>query len=246
MPTSTVSGKNQITLPVNLTRQLGIQPGDKLAIEIIGREIVIIPEPDSWVQYFKGSMQGAYGQNREQADRLIAEERASWETVLPQSASEHNHGVPTTYSQQPATTDYSTIEKRSTGAPSTYGQGRATPARLIAEEGGTWETTPVGSQEWKKRFEDLYYTDSSVRAIAAVLLELPYHIGTLAVIEILVPKSLTEKHSQYGNNETLLSFTLGKLTSQRWVRRIQGTSPSEDQFRLDSEIAKLLSELDTR
>ena len=246
MPTSTVSGKNQITLPVNLTRQLGIQPGDKLTIEIIGGELVIIPQPDSWVQYFQGSMKGTYGQSKEQADRLIAEERASWETALPQSASEHNHGVPTTYSQQPATTGHPITEKRSSGDPITYRQGRPAPARMIAEEGTAWETTPVGSLEWRNRFEDLYYTDSSVRAIAAVLLELPYHIGTLAVIEILVPKNLTEKHSQYGNNETLLTSTLGKLTSQRWVRRIQGTSLSEDQFRLDSEIARLLSELDTR
>ena len=245
MPTSTVSGKNQITLPVNLTRQLGIQPGDKLTIEIIGGEIVIIPQPDSWVQYFKGSMKGTYGQSREQADRLIAEERASWETS-PQPASDHKHDIPTTYSRNPETTGHPITEKRSSGAPFTYRQGRSAPARMIAEEGGAWETTPVGSLEWRNRFEDLYYTDSSVRAIAAVLLELPYHIGTLAVIEILVPKTLTEKHSQYGNNETLLTSTLGKLTSQRWVRRIQGISPSEDQFRLDSEIARLLSELDTR
>ena len=245
MPTSTVSGKNQITLPVNLTRQLGIQPGDKLTIEIIGGELVIIPQPDSWVQYFQGSMKGTYGQSREQADRLIAEERASWETS-PQPASDHKHDIPTTYSRNPETTGHPITEKRSGGAPFTYRQGRSAPARMIAEEGGAWETTPVGSLEWRNRFEDLYYTDSSVRAIAAVLLELPYHIGTLAVIEILVPKTLTEKHSQYGNNETLLSVTLGKLTSQRWVRRIQGTSSSEDQFRLDSEIARLLSELDAR
>ena len=245
MPTSTVSGKNQITLPVNLTRQLGIQPGDKLAIEIIGGELVIIPQPDSWVQYFQGSMKGTYGQSKEQADRLIAEERASWETS-PQPASEHKHDIPTTYSRNPETTGHPITEKRSSGDPITYRQGRPAPARMIAEEGTAWETTPVGSLEWRNRFEDLYYTDSSVRAIAAVLLELPYHIGTLAVIEILVPKNLTEKHSQYGNNETLLTSTLGKLTSQRWVRRIQGTSPSEDQFRLDSEIARLLSELDAR
>ena len=245
MPTSTVSGKNQITLPVNLTRQLGIQPGDKLAIEIIGGELVIIPQPDSWVQYFQGSMKGTYGQSKEQADRLIAEERASWE-ASPPPASDHKHDIPTTYSRNPETTGHPITEKRSSGDPITYRQGRPAPARMIAEEGTAWETTPVGSLEWRNRFEDLYYTDSSVRAIAAVLLELPYHIGTLAVIEILVPKNLTEKHSQYGNNETLLTSTLGKLTSQRWVRRIQGTSPSEDQFRLDSEIARLLSELDAR
>ena len=246
MPTSTVSGKNQITLPVNLTRQLGIQPGDKLTIEIIGGELVIIPQPDSWVQYFQGSMKGTYGQSREQADRLIAEERASWETS-PQPASDHKHDIPTTYSRNPETTGHPITEKRSGGAPFTYRQGRSAPARMIAEEGGAWETTPVGSLEWRNRFEDLYYTDSSVRAIAAVLLELPYHIGTLAVIEILVPKN------PYGEAQPIRKQRNAPL------RPPSANSPpnagcgvskepasSEDQFRLDSEIARLLSELDAR
>lgn len=179
MPTATVSSKNQITLPVSITRQLGIQAGDKVAIEVIGREIIIVPEPDSWVQHFKGSMRGIYTQGGQTVQRYVAEERASW------------------------------------------------------------ETGPSDTREWLKRFEDLYYTDGTVRTLADTLLEQPDHVATLTELEGLVSDGGASLASRRDDG-ALVASTLTRLTAQRWVRRISAADPAADHYRLDREIAAVL------
>ncbi|MCY4581585.1 MAG: AbrB/MazE/SpoVT family DNA-binding domain-containing protein [Chloroflexi bacterium] len=74
----TVSGKNQITIPVAILREVGINPGDRMAAAVIDGDIVLIKEPESWVEYFQGSMRGAYGGSRESIDRYVLRERESW------------------------------------------------------------------------------------------------------------------------------------------------------------------------
>lgn len=79
MPTVTLSSKNQITLPVEVVRALGLQAGDKIVAEVIDGRIVLLPKPANWADYFKGSLKGTWGATAEEADRYVAEERQSWE-----------------------------------------------------------------------------------------------------------------------------------------------------------------------
>jgi AbrB family looped-hinge helix DNA binding protein len=82
MPTATLSGKYQITIPMKIVRTLGLKPGDKIAIEQIEDRIVMLKEPANWVDYFTGRLKGVYGSTVEEIDRYVAEERASWERPL--------------------------------------------------------------------------------------------------------------------------------------------------------------------
>lgn len=76
--TATLSSKNQITLPVAMVRRLGLEPGRKLMLRLEGDRIVLRPEPEDWVEYFRGSMKGVYGKTREEMDAYVRKERASW------------------------------------------------------------------------------------------------------------------------------------------------------------------------
>ena len=78
MPTVTVSGKHQITLPMDIVRALQIQPGGKLVVDLIEDRIVAMPEPASWARHYLGSARGIYGGTKQRVDRYVAEERASW------------------------------------------------------------------------------------------------------------------------------------------------------------------------
>ncbi len=77
MATVTLSSKHQVTLPVDMVRSLGLKTGDKLVVELIDDHIVLLPQPESWTDYFRGSLKGVYGSTIEEIDRYIAEERAS-------------------------------------------------------------------------------------------------------------------------------------------------------------------------
>ena len=79
MATVTLFSKHQVTLPVDIVRTLGLQAGDKLVAELIDDHIVLLPQPESWVDYFVGSMKGIYGSTREEIDRYIAEVRYGWD-----------------------------------------------------------------------------------------------------------------------------------------------------------------------
>ena len=79
MATITLSSKHQVTLPVDIVRSLGLKAGDKLVAELIDDRIVLLPQPDSWTDYFIGSMKGVYGSTKEEIDRYIAEVRYGWD-----------------------------------------------------------------------------------------------------------------------------------------------------------------------
>ena len=72
---STISSKNQITLPAHLLREIGIGPGDRLAISREGNRIVMRPRPRDWVEYHGGSLRGVYGSTPEQIEAYIRELR---------------------------------------------------------------------------------------------------------------------------------------------------------------------------
>jgi antitoxin ChpS len=79
MPTVTISSKHQITLPMEIVRGLGLKPGGKLVVELIDDHLVLLPEPESWVDYFKGSLKGVYGSTVEEIDKYIDDLRDSHE-----------------------------------------------------------------------------------------------------------------------------------------------------------------------
>ena len=177
MRTVTVSSKNQITIPVAILREVGINPGDRIAAAVIDGDIVLVKEPENWVQYFQGSMAGAYGGTKESIDRYVLRERQSWYEPLSEHIS---------------------------------------------------DTDP---REWCKQFEDLYATDSDVRAVADTLMDCPYHVATFPDLEWLIPEN---------GHPTDLPRTLDKLTSSRWVRRLPAQDEEPERYRLDGEIAASL------
>jgi len=74
-PMSTISSKNQITLPAQLLRELGLTPGDRLAITREGNRLVLRARPRDWVRYHAGSLAGVYGRSREEMDEYVRELR---------------------------------------------------------------------------------------------------------------------------------------------------------------------------
>ena len=82
MPKTTLSSKYQITLPARLVRELGLQPGDKLAVELEDGHLVLHPQPKDWVAYTAGSMPGYYGKTKEEIDAYLREVRGDWGTYL--------------------------------------------------------------------------------------------------------------------------------------------------------------------
>ncbi|MDE2837200.1 MAG: AbrB/MazE/SpoVT family DNA-binding domain-containing protein [Chloroflexota bacterium] len=172
MRTITVSSKNQVTIPVSILREVGIHPGDRMAVAAIDGEIVLIREPEDWAQYFQVGTRGAHDASEEGAD----------------------HPAPP--------------ERRTGNGP--VGQG--------------------DTREWRKQFEDLYATDSEVRAVADTLMDCPYHVATFPDLEWLVQNG----------HPTHLARTLDTLTANRWVRRIPAHDEEPECYRLDGEIAAWL------
>jgi AbrB family looped-hinge helix DNA binding protein len=72
---STISSKNQITLPAQILREMGIGAGDRLAVTREGNRLILRPRPKDWVEYYGGSLRGLYGETKEEEDAYIRELR---------------------------------------------------------------------------------------------------------------------------------------------------------------------------
>lgn len=72
---TTISSKNQITLPVQLLRQMGVGPGDRLAIALEGGRLVLRARPRDWVAHYAGSLKTAWGGRIEEIEAEIREGR---------------------------------------------------------------------------------------------------------------------------------------------------------------------------
>jgi bifunctional DNA-binding transcriptional regulator/antitoxin component of YhaV-PrlF toxin-antitoxin module len=72
---STISSKNQITLPVHLLRQMGVGPGDRLAVRLEGGRLVLRARPKDWVEHYAGSLPNLWGETVEEIDAHIREGR---------------------------------------------------------------------------------------------------------------------------------------------------------------------------
>src|SRR3954452_9389380 len=74
---STISSKNQITLPVQLLRQMGVGPGDRLAVALEGGRLVLRARPKGWVDHYAGSLPNYWGSTDEETDAYLRELRDS-------------------------------------------------------------------------------------------------------------------------------------------------------------------------
>jgi AbrB family looped-hinge helix DNA binding protein len=54
MLTVKVSEKNQIAVPAEARRKLGIKPGDRLIVEVRGNHILLLPEPVDYANALAG------------------------------------------------------------------------------------------------------------------------------------------------------------------------------------------------
>lgn len=70
---SRVSTKNQVTLPVEVMRGAGLQPGDEVAVEALGQGEIRIAVRGSRVRHNAGIAKGIY--SRGELDR----QRDEWE-----------------------------------------------------------------------------------------------------------------------------------------------------------------------
>jgi AbrB family looped-hinge helix DNA binding protein len=79
---TTITGKNQITLPTEAVRRLGWEKGDRLVVDVVDvgglKMMVLMRYPDNWAETFAGRLTGVFG-THEETLRYLEEERGSWD-----------------------------------------------------------------------------------------------------------------------------------------------------------------------
>ncbi len=76
---TTLTAKNQVSLPAKRMRELGWKQGDRLIVEVLGNDMVLlVRRPASWTDAFAGRLTHVFGTHEENTD-WIEKERASWD-----------------------------------------------------------------------------------------------------------------------------------------------------------------------
>lgn len=76
---TTLTGKNQVSLPAQGIRELGWERGDTLLVETLGGEaILLLRRPRSWTEFFAGRLSHVFGDHEENLAWLHGE-RSSWD-----------------------------------------------------------------------------------------------------------------------------------------------------------------------
>ncbi|HLH74327.1 MAG TPA: AbrB/MazE/SpoVT family DNA-binding domain-containing protein [Chloroflexota bacterium] len=76
---TTLTGKNQVSLPANGVRQLHWNKGDRLLVETIGDNLmVLIRRPQNWTEAFAGQLTEVFG-SHDEVLRWLEDERRTWE-----------------------------------------------------------------------------------------------------------------------------------------------------------------------
>ena len=73
MAQATISSKNQIVIPREARKALGLKPGDKVLFTVLGNRVIIMQKPKSFAAALRGLGRGLYP-----ADYL-KKERESWD-----------------------------------------------------------------------------------------------------------------------------------------------------------------------
>jgi AbrB family looped-hinge helix DNA binding protein len=79
MRTVKVTSKRQLTIPVNICKELLIKEGDTLLVDVDGDKIVLTKAPKNFAKHFRGISKGMFGKTADEADAYVAKERKSWE-----------------------------------------------------------------------------------------------------------------------------------------------------------------------
>jgi len=75
---TTITGKNQVSLPVAGLRLLGWERGNHLLVEVISDDVMLlIRRPEQWTEAFAGRLSDVFGTHEETLQWLEAERR-SW------------------------------------------------------------------------------------------------------------------------------------------------------------------------
>jgi len=76
---TTVTGRNQISLPARGVREMGWERGDRLLVESIGDDVlVLIRRPRRYSEAFAGRLTDVFGTHEENI-RWLEELRESWD-----------------------------------------------------------------------------------------------------------------------------------------------------------------------
>ena len=79
MPVVKTSLKGQIVIPVEIRKKLGIKPGQKVNLTIVGDKAVITPLPEDPIKALRGSLKGRLSLTkellRERKEELKREEK---------------------------------------------------------------------------------------------------------------------------------------------------------------------------
>ena len=71
-----VSPRNQISLPSRARQELNIQPGDRLLVDIQDGMIILMPQPDDYVNHMAGLYQEIW--QGIDTTKYLNEEREAW------------------------------------------------------------------------------------------------------------------------------------------------------------------------
>jgi bifunctional DNA-binding transcriptional regulator/antitoxin component of YhaV-PrlF toxin-antitoxin module len=75
---TTITGKNQVSLPAQSVKELGWKRGDRLIVETLGGDFVMLMRrPSNWTEAFAGRLTHVFGKHDETL-RWLDEERDSW------------------------------------------------------------------------------------------------------------------------------------------------------------------------
>ena len=73
MTEATLSAKNQIVIPREARKALGLKPGDKILVVVRGAQVLILQKPKSYSAALRGLARGEYPKD------YLQKERQSWE-----------------------------------------------------------------------------------------------------------------------------------------------------------------------
>src|SRR3954451_21169460 len=75
---STITAKNQVSLPAQGVRELGWAKGDRLLVQVMSDDTMVLRRrPENWTEVFAGRLRGVSGPHDEVL-RYLEEERRSW------------------------------------------------------------------------------------------------------------------------------------------------------------------------
>jgi AbrB family looped-hinge helix DNA binding protein len=76
-----VSSRHQISLPSAARRQLGIEAGDKLLVDVQDGILILMPQPRDFVEHMAGLHQDIWTDLN--TDQYLEEERTAWTSLSP-------------------------------------------------------------------------------------------------------------------------------------------------------------------